>query len=93
MVITWAYACMVSMSSCALKRQNSVQVTSSDRVPPGAVKKHIFLILCVSCFLHTTNEFTLNDGVFTIAQRNKEHKSFPEYYKSHDTYSVQLYNV
>lgn len=33
---TCAYACMVSMSSCALKRQTSVEVTSSDRVPPGA---------------------------------------------------------
>lgn len=34
--VTCAYACMVSMSSWALKRQTSVEVTSSDRVPPGA---------------------------------------------------------
>lgn len=33
---TCAYACMVSKSSRALKRQTSVEVTSSDRVPPGA---------------------------------------------------------
>ena len=37
MVFTCAYACMVSMSSCALKRQNSVGVTSSDSVPPVGV--------------------------------------------------------
>lgn len=42
-VFTCAYACMVSMSSCALKRQNSVQVMSSDSVPPGAEIKHIFM--------------------------------------------------
>lgn len=33
---TWAYACIVSRSSCAVKRQNSVRVMSSERVPPGA---------------------------------------------------------
>lgn len=36
---TWAYACMVSRSSLAVKRQYSVRVKSSDRVPPGAGEK------------------------------------------------------
>lgn len=36
---TWAYACIVSRSSCAVKRQYSVRVMSSDRVPPGAVPR------------------------------------------------------
>lgn len=40
---TCAYACMVSMSSCALKRQTSVEVTSSERVPPGAERHTIIM--------------------------------------------------
>lgn len=36
---TWAYACIVSRSSCAVKRQYSVRVMSSDRVPPGAATR------------------------------------------------------
>ena len=30
---------MVSRSSCAVKRQNSVRVMSSERVPPGAAEE------------------------------------------------------
>lgn len=70
MRFTCAYACMVSMSSCALKRQNSVRVTSSDKVPPGA-ETHF-----LSLALHTANELLY----FSCIKLNEEYKRFPGYY-------------